>query len=58
MQQISQQPFFRLPSFKYHFYTLWLEARGWSQIQAEEEIFPDLAYNCKIDSLEVEIYWT
>ena len=33
-----------------------LETRGWSQIQAEEKIFPDLMYFLKIDPLEVEIY--
>ena len=36
-----------------------LETRGWSQIQAEKEIFPDLAwFFLKIDLLEVVIYCT
>ena len=32
-----------------------LETSSWSQIQAQEKIFPDLMYYLKIDSLEVEI---
>ena len=36
--------------------TFELETRGCSQIQADEKIFPDVTYNFKLDSLEVEIY--
>ena len=33
-----------------------LETRGWSQIQGEEKIFPDLMYFLKIESFKVELY--
>ena len=32
-----------------------LETRGWSQIQAEEKIFPNYSYFLKIDQFFVEI---
>ena len=35
-----------------------LETRGWSQIQAEENIFSDLTYYTTINILEVKIYCT
>ena len=41
----SQQPFLRLPSSSHNFYTLIVETRGWSQIQGEKNIFPELTYS-------------
>ena len=35
-----------------------LETHGWSQIQAEEKVLPDLTYFFTIDLFEVEIYCT